>query len=158
MGGEMCPHGDSVGMGPPPCSPLTERPCKLFPGYTFLWWQSLAPSTEAQPEGGQPLPTAALLFPGGLRARPSQARELPEGISPLALCYQPWASIQGSFPSCVASGSSASIAAVPGPVPGPQESPRDSGSGREPPPPPRGWLCLSEVGAVSRGRVSRGRG
>lgn len=117
-------HGN--GASALPCPPSAVQ---AAPRYVLLRWQSQRPQAQAQPAGGQPLPTAALLFPGELHARPSQARELPAGISPLALRYQPWASIQGSFPSCVVSGSSASIAAVPGPVPGPQESPWDFGAG-----------------------------
>lgn len=47
----------------------------------------------------------------------SQVGELLEEISPQALNYQPWPSVQGSFPSCNVSGSSASTAAVLFPIP-----------------------------------------
>lgn len=125
MGGDVPPRGRR-GNGASALLSSLRAPCKPLHGtFSCKAW----PQAQAQPAGGQPLPTAALLFPGELRAQPSQARELPAGISALALRYQPWASIQGSFPSCVLSGSSASIAAVPGPVPGPQESPQDSGGG-----------------------------
>lgn len=141
-------NGDSAGR-----LPLSEHPCRLFPRYAFLWCQSLAPSAEVTNLCPEPICSS----PESYRLCHSQAGELLEEISLQALNYQPWPSVQGCFPFCMVSGNSAGIcSACPRPR-DPCETLGDSGAWREPAP-CYGWLCLAVVGAVSRGRVSRGRG
>lgn len=80
-----------------------------------------------------------------------------EEISPQALNYQPWPSIQGCFLSCTVSGSSASIAAVPVPVPGTPVRPSGTlEAGESRPPlrlavPLRGGSCFQRMGVTRTG-------
>ena len=86
-----------------------------------------------------------------------QARELLEEISPQALNYQPWPSVQGSFPSCTVSGSSASIAAVPVPIPATPVKPSGTlEAGESRPPlwlavPLHGGSCFQRMGVTRTG-------
>lgn len=80
-----------------------------------------------------------------------------EEISPQALNYQPWPSVQGCFLSCTVSGSSASIAAVPVPVPGTPVRPSGTlEAGESRPPlrlavPLRGGSCFQRMGVTRTG-------
>lgn len=81
--GSKCRNGVSATRSHP-----TERLCKLFPR-----WQSLAPGSEPQTVGDQPLPRARLPVPRELQASPQPNQGVIRGnlspspeLSPLAQC------------------------------------------------------------------------
>lgn len=152
-----CPTGGSSQM-----SPTAGKGCRnggsAPPGLSLGIFAANSHGTvtlraEPRAEGDQPLPRADLLFPGELQALPQPSQGIIRGnLSPspeltaLAPC-------SGLFPLCSHSRHCCNA------CPHPWDPVRPSGTQELLRAVPcSGWLCLSMVGTVSRGWVSRGRG
>lgn len=140
-----------VGFLPPARTPPSVRASRSHGAKAWLRAQS------HKQWGTNLCPEPVCSAPGSYGLRHSQTRELLEEISPQALNYHPWPSIQDCFPAGTVSRNPVSIGQCLSLSPGPPGDPR--GLRRLPGAAPHsGWLCLCAVGTVSRGWVSRGPG